>query len=158
MRAVKETPYDSDEDGDTDADDTPAVTRSEVSQINLVGLQTLTEGFEFILELDTGISYTAGARETQTDAQDGILKVAQVAGGLRFTPNEAAESVDLTLIQTPSDVTDSEGTVIGQAGGSHKIMLEIKPESSAPTNVDIPSRSILRDGQPTRGPGPPFPG
>ena len=150
VRAVKETPYDSDEDGDTDADDTPAVTRSEVSQINLVGLQTLTEGFEFPLELDTGISYTAGARETQTDAQDGILKVAQVAGELRFTPNEAAESVYLTLIQTPSDVTDSKGTVIGQAGGSHKIMLEIKPESSAPTNVDIPSRSILRDGQPTR--------
>ena len=146
VRAVKETPYDSDEDGDTDADDTPAVTRSEVSQINLVGLQTLTEGFEFVLELDTGISYTAGARETQTD---GILEVAQVAGGLRFTPNEAAESVDLTLIQTPSDVTDSEGTVIGQAGGSHKITLEIKPESSAPTNIDIPSRSILRDGQPT---------
>ena len=146
VRAVKETPYDSDEDGDTDADDTPAVTRSEVSQINLVGLQTLTEGFEFVLELDTGISYPAGTRETQTD---GILEVAQVAGGLKFTPNEAAESVDLTLIQTPSDVTDSEGTVIGQAGGSHKIMLEIKPASSAPTNVDIPSRSILRDGQPT---------
>ena len=150
VRAVKETLYDSNEDGDTDADDTPAVTRSEVSQINLVGLQTLTEGFEFVLELDTGISYTAGALETQTDAHDDILEVAPVAGGLRFTPNEAAEFVDLTLIQTPSDVTDSEGTVIGQAGGSHKITLEIKPESSAPTNIDIPSRSILRDGQPTR--------
>ena len=149
VRAVKETPYDSDEDGDTDADDTPAVTRSEVSQINLVGLQTLTEGFEFILELDTGISYPAGARETQTDAQDGILKVAQVAGGLKFTPNEAAGFVDVILIQTPIDVTDSKGMVIGQAGGSHKFTLEIKPESSAPTNVDIPSRSILRDGQPT---------
>ena len=149
VRAVKETPYVDDKGTpDDDSDDTNEIqtTRSEVSQINLVGLQTLTEGFESILELDTGISYTA-ARETQTD---GILEVAQVAGGLRFTPNTAAELVELTLIQIPSDVTDSEGTVIGQAGGSHKIMLEIKPESSAPTNVDIPSRSILRDGQPTR--------
>ena len=148
VRAVKETPYVDDKGTpDDDSDDTNEIqtTRSEVSQINLVGLQTLTEGFESILELDTGISYTA-ARETQTD---GILEVAQVAGGLRFTPNTAAELVELTLIQIPSDVTDSEGTVIGQAGGSHKIMLEIKPESSAPTNVDIPSRSILRDGQPT---------
>ena len=39
VRAVKSTPYDSDEDGDTDADDTPAVTRSEVSQIDVVGPQ-----------------------------------------------------------------------------------------------------------------------
>ena len=51
-------------------DDTPATTRSEVSQINLVGLQTLTEGFEFILELDTGISYTRG-RPGNTDGCTG---------------------------------------------------------------------------------------
>ena len=153
VRAVKETPYtDDNSTPDDPSDDTDEIqtTRSEVSQINLVGLQTLTEGFEFIVELDTGISYTAGTRETQTDAHDDILEVAPVAGGLRFTPNEAAEFVDVILIQTPSDVTDSEGMVIGQAGGSHKITLEIKPASSAPTNVDIPSRSILRDGQPTR--------
>ena len=153
VRAVKEIPYMDDKGTPDDtSDDTDEIrtTRSEVSQINLVGLQTLTEGFEFTLELDTGISYTAGARETQVDAQDGILKVAQVAGGLRFTPNTAAELVELTLTQIPSDVTDSKGTVIGQAGGSHKITLEIKPESSAPTYVDIPSRSILRDEQSTR--------
>ena len=146
VRAVKETPYVDDKGtpDDTSDDTNEVTTRSKVSQINLVGLQTLTEGFEFVLELDTGISYTA-ARETQDD----ILEVAPAAGGLRFTPNETAESVGLTLIQTPSDVTDSEGVVIGQAGGAHKITLEIKPASSAPTNVDIPSRSILRDGQPT---------
>ena len=63
VRAVKETPYTDDHSTPDDpSDDTDEIqtTRSEVSQINLVGLQTLTEGFEFIVELDTGISYTAG--------------------------------------------------------------------------------------------------
>ena len=146
VRAVKSTPYDSDEDGDTDADDTPAVTRSEVSQIDVVGPQTLTAESDFLLEL--GVTYTV--TDPMPDAA--VLVVESRDNGLQFTPKAPTGGNDVTvnLTQPPADVTDSQGVVIGHAGGSLSFPVDIKPASGAPTTVNIPNQSILRGGQPTR--------
>ena len=146
VRAVKSTPYDSDEDGDTDADDTPAVTRSEVSQIDVVGPQTLTAESDFMLEL--GVTYTV--TDPMPDAA--VLVVESRDNGLQFTPKAPTGGNDVTvnLTQPAADVTDSQGVVIGHAGGSLSFPVDIKPASGAPTTVNIPNQSILRGGQPTR--------
>jgi hypothetical protein len=146
VRAVKSTPYDSDEDGDTDADDTPAVTRSEVSQIDVVGPQTLTAESDFLLEL--GVTYTV--TDPMPDAA--VLVVESRDNGLQFTPKAptGGNDVSVTLTQPAADVTDSQGVVIGHAGGSLSFPVDIKPASGAPTTVNIPNQSILRGGQPTR--------
>ena len=146
VRAVKSTPYDSDEDGDTDADDTLAVTRSEVSQIDVVGPQTLTAESDFLLEL--GVTYTV--TDPMPDAA--VLVVESRDNGLQFTPKvpTGGNDVSVTLTQPAADVTDSQGVVIGHAGGSLSFPVDIKPASGAPTTVNIPNQSILRGGQPTR--------
>ena len=146
VRAVKSTPYDSDEDGDTDADDTPAVTRSEVSQIDVVGPQILTAESDFLLEL--GVMYTV----TDPKPDAAVLVVESRDNGLQFTPKAptGGNDVSVTLTQPAADVTDSQGVVIGHAGGSLSFPVDIKPASGAPTTVNIPNQSILRGGQPTR--------
>ena len=146
VRAVKSTPYDSDEDGDTDADDTPAVTRSEVSQIDVVGPQILTAESDFLLEL--GVMYTV----TDPMPDVAVLVVESRGNGLQFDPKEptGGNDVSVTLTQPAADVTDSQGVVIGHAGGSLSFPVDIKPASGAPTTVNIPNQSILRGGQPTR--------
>ena len=146
VRAVKSTPYDSDEDGDTDADDIPVVTRSEVSQINVLGPQILTAESDFLLEL--GVTYTV--TDPMPDAA--VLVVESRDNGLQFTPKAPTGGNDVTvnLTQPPADVTDSQDVVIGHAGGSLSFPVDIKPASGAPTTVNIPNQSILRGGQPTR--------
>ena len=146
VRAVKSTPYDSDEDGDTDADDTPAVTRSEVSQIDVVGPQILTAESDFLLEL--GVMYTV----TDPKPDAAALVVESRDTGLEFDPKAPTGGNDVTvnLTQPTADVTDSQGVVIGHTGGSLSFPVDIKPASGAPTTINIPNQSILRGGQPTR--------
>ena len=146
VRAVKSTPYDSNEDGDTNADDTPAVTRSEVSQIDVVGPQILTAESDFLLEL--GVMYTV----TDPKPDAAVLVVESRDTGLQFDPKAPTSGNDVTvnLTQPTAGVSDSQGMVIGHAGGSLSFPVDIKPASGAPTTVNIPNQSILRGGQPTR--------
>ena len=149
VRAVKETPYMDDKGTpDDSSDDTneTQTTRSEVSQIDVVGPQTLTAESDFLLEM--GVTYTV------TDPKPGaaVLVVESRDNGLQFTPKvpTGGNDVSVTLTQPAADVTDSQGVVIGHAGGSLSFPVDIKPASGAPTTVNIPNQSILRGGQPTR--------
>ena len=149
VRAVKETPYVDDKGTpNDDSDDTNEIqtTRSEVSQIDVVGPQTLTAESDFLLEL--GVMYTV----TDPKPDAAALVVESRDTGLEFDPNVPTRGIDVTvnLTQSTADVTDSQGVVIGHTGGSLSFLVDIKPASGAPTTINIPNQSILRGGQPTR--------
>ena len=130
---VKTTYVDSDNDGDVDADDdAPVVKESEVSQIDVVGPQTLTADSNYTLPLRDGVSY----KEASADATK--LDVEPVDGGLLFTPKAAAESVDVDL--TPSDPATS---------GSHSFPVEILAASAAPEASRIPNREVVNQRRDT---------
>ena len=149
VRAVKDVVTITDDKGNTDpADDETetTTTRSEVSQINIVGPQTLTAESDFLLELD--VMY----RVTDPMPDAAVLVVESRDNGLQFTPKAptGGNDVTVTLTQPAAVVTDSQGVVIGHAGGSLSFPVNIKPASGAPTAVNIPNQLILMDGQPTR--------
>ena len=149
VRGVKDIVTITDDKGNTDpADDETetTTTRSEVSQIDVVGPQTLTAESDFLLEL--GVTYTV----TDPKPDAAVLVVESRDNGLQFTPKAPTGGNDVTvnLTQPPADVTDSQGVVIGHAGGSLSFPVDIKPASGAPTTINIPNQSILRGGQPTR--------
>ena len=149
VRAVKDVVTITDDKGNTDpADDETEITttRSEVSQINVVGPQILTAESDFLLELD--VMYTV----TDPMPEAAVLVVESRGNGLQFTPKAptGGNDVTVTLTQPAAVVTDSQGVVIGHAGGSLSFPVNIKPASGAPTAVNIPNQLILMDGQPTR--------
>ena len=148
-RAVKETPYTDDKGTPNDAsDDTQEtqVTRSRVSQVDVVGAQVLTAESDFLLEL--GAAYRVAS--PLPDAS--ILVVNSAVGGLHFFPSAATGGNDVivNLAQAASDVTASAGEVIGRAGGAISFPVEIKPASTAPTKTDIPNQSISTAEHPAR--------
>ena len=149
VRAVKETPYTDDKGtpGDT-SDDTEEtqVTRSQVSQIDVVGPQVLTAESDFLLETDARYA----AADPLPDAS--VLVVEGREEGVYFNPLAATGEDDVTvnLAQRSADVTASNGAVIGRAGGGVSFPVEIKPASTAPTKTDMPNRSIFTSGDPTR--------
>ncbi len=149
VRAVKDIVTITDDKGNTDpADDETetTTTRSEVSQIDVVGPQILTAESDFLLEL--GVMYTV----TDPKPDAAVLVVESRDNGLQFTPKAPTGGNDVTvnLTQPTADVSDSQGVVIGHAGGSLSFPVDIKPASGAPTTINIPNQSILRGGQPTR--------
>ena len=134
-RAVKETSDDTEE---------TQVTRSQASQIDVVGPQVLTAESDFLLEL--GAAYRVA--NPLPDAS--VLVVNSAAGGLHFFPSAATGENDVivSLTQAAADVTASNGEVIGRAGGAISFPVEIKPASTAPTKTDIPNQSISTAEQP----------
>ena len=110
------------------------------------GRRSLTAESDFLLEL--GVMYTV----TDPKPDAAVLVVESRDNGLQFTPKAptGGNDVSVTLTQPAADVTDSQGVVIGHAGGSLSFPVDIKPASGAPTTVNIPNQSILRGGQPTR--------
>ena len=149
VRAVKDVVIITDDKGNTDpADDETetTTTRSQVAQIDGVGPQVLTAESDFLLEL--GVTYTV--TEPLPDAA--VLVVESDPNGLQFTPRAATGGSDITvhLTQTAADVTDSNGNVIGHAGGSLSFPVDIKPASGAPTKEIIPNRSIFTNDNPAR--------
>ncbi len=149
VRAVKETPFTDDrgtpDDTSDDTEDTK-VTKSQVSQIVVVGPQVLTAESDFLLE--TGARYTV----TDPTPDASVLVVEGREDGVYFNPLAATGEDDVTvnLTQRSANVTGANGAVIGRAGGGLSFPVEIKPASTAPTKTDMPNQSIFTSGDPTR--------
>ncbi len=149
VRAVKEVVTITDDKGNNDpADDVTetTTTRSEIAQLDALGPQVLTAESDFLLATDAG--YTV-ADPLPAAA---VLVVEGRAGGVYFNPMVATGGNDVTvnLTQAASPVTDSRGSAIGQAGGRVSFPVDIKPASGAPTRINIPHQSIVRDEKPAR--------
>ena len=92
---------------------------SEVSQIDVIGPQTLTNGLEYTL-MELGVDYTV---DEAPDAD--VLVVTPGTGELNFNSQSATESVTVGLSQ------ESSGETL-----SHTFPVEIKASGSAPSVAD----------------------
>ena len=110
----------------------------EVSQIDVVGPQTVTAESMYTLKLDVVYSLAFTVDVPTPSAQ--VLEVAEVDGGLEFDPKVAADSVTIRVTQ--------------QSGGEilpHTFPVEILSADTAPTvSIIIPSREVVNQRVETR--------
>ena len=160
VRAVKDVVTITDDKGNNDPTDDETettTTRSQVSQINVVGPLVLTAESDFLLDLGARFRVPDPLPDARYRVADplpdaSVLVVESRDGGLHFSPKAATgqDDVIVHLTQVTSEITRSNGAVIGHAGGDISFPVEIKPASTAPTKGDIPNRSILTTEEPTR--------
>ena len=109
---------------------TPNNQESEASQIDVVGPQTLTDGFEYTLPLD--VAYTVDEEQGMD-----VLGVESVDDGLKFDPKDATDA--------DAPVTVGVSQEISGETLSHTFPVTILEASSAPSIAsDIPDRRIVK--------------
>ena len=120
------------DDDTTDVDESATNPQeSEASRIDVVGPQTLTDGFEYTLPLD--VAYTVDEETSRMD----VLVVESVDDGLKFDPKDATDADDPVTVGVSQEIS---GETL-----SHTFPVTILEASSAPSIVsDIPDRRIVK--------------
>ena len=154
------TTFPANDDATPDVDESATATstvESEVSQIDVVGPQTLTAGSNYPLKVNAEYSLAGSLNEDGNfeTKELAVLKIEKGALEIVFKPTAATEDdqdVIVELNQSTSDVIDDEDKIIGQAGGSHTFSVKVLSADSAPTVTvsRIPHREVVNQRRATR--------
>ena len=154
------TTFPANDDATPDVDESAtaiSTVESEVSQIDVVGPQTLTAGSNYPLKVNAEYSLAGSLNEDGNfeTKELAVLKIEKGALEIVFKPTAATEDdqdVIVELNQSTSDVIDDEDKIIGQAGGSHTFSVKVLSADSAPTVTvsRIPHREVVNQRRATR--------